>query len=115
MTTYSPIHPTLTGADAGPAKAAAASDKIDAVQKLLLVIENASGSSITCTLEDQNSQLPLGAAASSTFADVVITVPANDRVASLVTDTSRFRDSSGLINLTWSSTTTVTWNAYDVA
>lgn len=115
MTTYAAIRPTLAGVDAGPAKAAAALDKIDGAAKLLLVIENASASSITCTIEDANTAQPEAAVASATFADVIITVPANDRVASLIRDTSRFRDGvTGLLALTWSATATVTWNAYDV-
>lgn len=116
MTTYVPIRPTLAGVDAGPANAAAASDKINGGQRLLLVVENASGASITCTIEDAQSTQPEGAAASTTFADVILTVPATDRVASLIPNASRFKDATtGLIALTWSATTTVTWNCYDVS
>lgn len=113
MTVYAPVAPTLAGV-ASTIHAAASGDQISAVNKLLLVVTNGSGAAITLTLEDQGTSLPEGAPASSTFADVTNSVAAGATEVQLVRDTSRFRDSSGLINLTWSATATVTWQAIEV-
>lgn len=119
MTTYSAIVPTTAGADAGPAVTpsgtSAGADKIShSGTDLLLVIENTVASPATFTLEDARSQQQAGAPASTTFADLVVTVPASDRIAVRVTDTTRFKSTStGNIDVTV-SVTTFTWQAYDI-
>jgi hypothetical protein len=117
VTTYPAIVPTATGADAGPANTAAlTTDRISCIgSRLLIIFENAGAGAITVTLEDARTLQFAGAPASATFADLGLTVPITDRVALLVPDVTRFKDpTTGLIALTFSGVTTVTWQSYEI-
>lgn len=114
MTVYAATAPSLTGSTA-TFRAAASGDQISGGTKILLVVTNGDATSKTVTIEDQTTALPEGAPASSTFADVAVTVANGTSKAIFIRDPSRFRDSSGYVNLTWSATTSVTWQAFDVS
>jgi hypothetical protein len=72
-------------------------------------VKNASGGSINVTVTDPNSVSPGGATQFNP--NVLIAVPAGaERV--MVLEGTRFRDSSGNINLAFSATTSVTYAIY---
>ena len=78
---------------------------------VILRITNGGGSSITATIDDPNTVTP--EAAQSFNADVQITVPNGTSRVVKITG-SRFNNSSdgGLVSITWSSATSVTFELY---
>lgn len=78
-------------------------------QKYILHIKNASGASVTVTVDDQTSVSPSQAV---TFnPDVAVVVPAaGERI--LIIDSNRFRDITGKLNIAFSATASVTYAIY---
>src|ERR1700712_1358719 len=98
MTTYSAYSPTLQGTTVN-SNPAATGDKLTQTQRLMLHVNNTTGSAVTLTLEDVRTQQPAGAVADASFADLPLVCPANVRTAFYVGGTSRFTNSQGLISL----------------
>lgn len=92
--------------------AAAAGDSFDNDGRTLLYIDNASGGSVTLTLDDPNTPVPEG---SSAVNDAVITIAAGAKRFAGPFKTSRFNDADGRVQMTWSATASVTWAAVSAA
>jgi hypothetical protein len=107
MAAYNVYKPNEVGLAVVPV-AVSAADTI-AVQpngKYVLVVNNAGGSPDTVVIDDPNTVVPLGAAASSTFADISQAVAAGTLKA-FAFDAAR-HGAGGVVNITNSFITTVT-------
>jgi hypothetical protein len=84
-------------------QALTASDTI-AVQQVgryLIRTSNTTATPLVTTIDDPNSQLPPGATASASWADVVVTTPITTGLRATVIDAARHRDPiTGLVTLT---------------
>jgi hypothetical protein len=91
--------------------AAASTDKLQQNDgRVVLIVKNTSGSPINCTVDDGNSQTPVGASAFNP--DVVVSVPATTGERWIgPLPPSRFNDANGDVNLAFSATSGVTWAA----
>lgn len=78
--------------------------------RVLLYIENSDGSSHTCTLDDPNSPTPEGAVSANP--DAVLTIANGAKKVFGPFPRSRFNDADGLVQMTWSSTTGMTWAVF---
>jgi hypothetical protein len=91
---------TYTAANAGGDSFAGASG-----QRYLILWRNTGGANITPTIDDPNSATPVGATAWNP--DMVCTViPLTTGATAQIINASRFRDSSGNVNFTYSATPT---------
>lgn len=102
------VVPALTGTTFAPVAATATTGDKFVVQrgaKYLLYINNASGSAITATLDDPNTQTPEGAQAFNP--DIQIAIPANTIKVSKI-PANRFVGSDGKVSVICSAVTTVT-------
>ena len=78
----------------------------------ILAVNNGGGSAITVTIANQ--KVPDGGKA-TTVLDMVVSVPAGEiRLIKIGGATSRFVDSSGNINITYSGVTSVTVRALEI-
>lgn len=108
--------PTLTGVNPLPPITASAADRFlaDASAKYLIHVKNGGGSPSVCTVNDPNTPLPAGAAASSTFADVPISVAAAGEQVFLITSPGRFIAADGHIDLAFAPITSVTYQIFEI-
>lgn len=74
----------------------------------LIHVKNGGGSSITVTIDDPTTPLPPGAAASTSFADVPVSVPNAGERMIVISNAARFMNTSGSISLAYSGVTSVT-------
>lgn len=105
----------LEGATPGLVSAEAGGDHLvpqSNEQSIILHIKNEDSSEHTVTLDDVNSDQPIGADAFD--ADVAIAVPAGEERLVNLRQLSRFIDSNGQINMTYDDVTSVTVGAYRV-
>lgn len=108
MANYAPDKPGMAGA-APSVRTAATNDAFDNNGKVMLRITNGGGSSITCKVDDPNSALT----AATTFdPDVTITVPNGQVRVAGPFPAARFNDANGRVNMVFSATASVTWEAY---
>ena len=108
MANYEPDRPGIVGA-APVSHAAAASDSFSNNGKVMVRVNNGGGSTITLTVDDPNSSLP---AATAFNPDAAISV-VNGTVRIIGPFApARFNDASGRVQLAWSATASVTWEAY---
>lgn len=114
MSTITPVAPSVTPATVTPIVPTAA-DVIPcaAYTKVILVITTGGTNTYAGSIDDPTSQSPVGATAWNPDLSTGTIPISSQRSVSL--DTARFRDSSGNINLTSSSTFTgTTVEAYGV-
>lgn len=71
--------------------------------RYLLHLKNTSGGALTATLDDPTSQVPAGTLAATFNPDITVSVPATTGDKMLLIDASRFRDTTGNINITYSA------------
>ena len=91
--------------------AAASTDKLQQNDgRVVLIVKNTSGSAVTVTIDDPNSQAPVGSVAFNP--DITVSVPATtgERWIGPFLP-SRFNDVNGDVNLAFSATAGVTWAA----
>jgi hypothetical protein len=106
MAIYNKFKPSAAGDTAPTYNAAAASDQINAGSGCVLVVKTG-GTGTTVTI-DTPGTLPNGDA----YPNKAITIGTNAERWIILG--SEYLDASGLISLSWSSTTTVTWTALAV-
>lgn len=102
MAAVAAVNPVLTGVVTAPTTVAAGAHTITGVvpgRDYLMVINNGDAAARTITLEDINTPVPEGSAASSTFADVTISVPNGQRRA-VRFNSARFTDGNGVVGIT---------------
>ena len=109
MANYDPDRPGVAGA-APVSHAAAASDSFSNNGKTMIRVNNAGGAPITLTLDDPNSSTPVAATAWNPDAAIVVT-NGTVKVAGPF-PTARFNDANGRVQMSWSGTTSVSWEAY---
>lgn len=110
MSTYTPVNPGIGGA-AAALVAVSVSDHFPNTGRMLLHVHNGSGGSINVTIKDQASVAPAGASAFN--GDVVVAVANGTDKFFGPFDAERFNDASGLVNVLFSSATTVTAEVID--
>lgn len=87
-----PTYTTLTASDTIP---------VQGTGRYLLITKNTTGTALTTVIEDPNSSVPPGSAASATFADVSVTTPITTGERHTLIDAGRHRDAAtGLVTLT---------------
>jgi hypothetical protein len=102
VTAYNKYKPSLDGSTSPTYNAAAAGDQINNALGGVLIIKNASGASITCTINTPGT-LPNGDA----YPDKAVTVTAaGERWIYLGPE---YIDANYQANLSWSATASVTW------
>lgn len=108
MTAYDKFRPSPVGDTAPVYHAAAASDAINAGQGAILIIK-AGGTGTTCTIATPGT-LPNGDA----YPDKAVVVASSDEhwIGPLGPE---YVDANGQVQLSWSSTTTVTWAAVSLS
>jgi hypothetical protein len=107
MMNYNADSPALpTGVVANP-HPAAAGDAFSNDGSTLLRIINGSGGPVTCTLDDPNTQTPVGATAFNPDAALVVAAGATRTFGPF--PPSRFNDPNGRVQMSWTATGSVTW------
>lgn len=104
---------SLTPVAPGPFTADGTGDKfaLPAAGPLFMRIINGAGASITATIADQSSVTPEGASAFTP--NVAVAVPAGSSRVIKLTDYRRFTSTTdGLVSVTWSSATSVTFELW---
>lgn len=86
--------------------ASPAGDKVKPGERTFIHVKNASGASVTVTLDDTGSQSPVGAIAFNPDVSIVIQ-PDSERFIGPLVD-SRFRGADGKVAISYSATTSVT-------
>jgi len=109
MANFDPDKPGVAGA-VPVSHPAAAADSFSNNGKTMIRVNNASGASITLTLDDPNSSTPTAAVAWNPDAAIVVT-NGTVRVAGPF-PTARFNDANGRVQMAWSATASVSWEAY---
>jgi hypothetical protein len=107
---YAPDNPGMAPSAGLTYHAAAAGDSFDNNGETLLIVKNTSGSPVTVTIDDPNTQGPTSAQQFNP--DVQFSVPATtgERVAGPF-PAWRFNNASGQVALAFSATASVTWAA----
>jgi hypothetical protein len=108
MPNYDPDKPGLGGATP-VAHAAAAGDSFSNNGKTMIRVNNGGGAPITVTFDDPNSSL---ASAQQFNPDVQVSITNGQSRIIGPFPPSRFNDTNGRVQMTWSATTSVTWEAY---
>lgn len=108
MPNYDPDKPGVAGV-APVSHAAAAGDSFSNNGKTMVRVTNGGGSPITVTFDDPNSSLA-GATAFNPDVGVTVTNGQSRIIGPFVP--ARFNDTNGRVQLAWSATTSVTWEAY---
>jgi hypothetical protein len=108
MANYEPDRPGIAGAQP-VSHAAAASDSFSNNGKVMVRVNNGGGAPITLTVDDPNSSLPAATAFNPDAAIVVTNAQA--RIIGPFPP-ARFNDANGRVQLAWSGTTSVTWEAH---
>jgi hypothetical protein len=109
MPNYAPDKPGVVGAQP-VSHAAAAGDSFDNNGRVMLRVNNGGGAPSTVTFDDPNSTALPGAVAFNPDAAVTVT---NGQVRVIGPfPPSRFNDANGRVQIAWSVTTSVTWEAY---
>lgn len=109
MANYDPDKPGVAGV-APVSHAAAAGDSFSNNGKTMIRVNNGGGAPITLTLDDPNSSSPPAATAWNPDAAVTITNGTVKVIGPF--PPSRFNDANGRVQLAWSATTSVNWEAY---
>jgi hypothetical protein len=109
MANYDPDKPGVAGA-APVSHAAAASDSFSNSGRAMIRVNNASGSSVTLTLDDPNSATLVAAVAFNP--DAAIVIPNGQVRVAGPFPPARFNDVNGRVQMAWSATASVTWEAY---
>jgi hypothetical protein len=109
MANYDPDRPGVAGA-VPVSHAAAASDSFSNNGKTMIRVNNGGGAPTTLTLDDPNSTTPPAATAFNPDAAVTITNGTVKVIGPF--PVARFNDANGRVQLAWSVTTSVTWEAY---
>jgi hypothetical protein len=114
VATQTPVLPVVNPAGAPSFAAVGASDTIPVNPggKYLLIVKNAGGSADSVVIDDPTSGTGPAGATTATNPDVTVSVPATTGERHFYLDANRFRDSTGVINLTHSFTTSVTCIVY---
>lgn len=115
ITTTAATRAALTGTTVTPVAANTEGNKFtytSAAIALAVRINNASGGSVTVTLDDPNSVTPVNATAFNP--DVAVTVGAGVVKTVVVSDLARFKQSGGGVLFTPSSATSVTLEPVEV-
>jgi hypothetical protein len=106
---YTPVAPGFAKAHTPIAVSATDTIPVQSSGRYLLIVRNAGGTVDNVSIDDPNTTVPPGSAASSTFADVIGTVPITTGEMSWILDAARHRDAAtGNITVTHSFITTVT-------
>lgn len=108
MANYDPDKPGVAGA-APVSHAAAAGDSFSNNGKVMVRVANAGASPVTVTFDDPNSAL---AGATAFNPDVGVTVPNGAQRIIGPFPPNRFNDSNGRVQMAWSATASMTWEAY---
>lgn len=111
MAVITPKIAALGGVDPLPyATASVGGDSFFAVSGgvYLVHVKNGHTAAQTITIDDPTTPLPPGAAASSTFADVPVSVPNAGERMIVISNIGRFMDSQGDVNLTYSGVASLT-------
>jgi hypothetical protein len=108
MANYDPDKPGVAGA-VPTAHAAAAGDSFSNNGKVLIRVINGDVAAKTVTFDDPGSTSPTGASAFNP--DVAVTVNAGTDKVIGPFPTARFNDANGRVQMSWSATTSVTWEA----
>jgi hypothetical protein len=108
MPNYDPDKPGVAGIQP-VSHAAAAGDSFSNNGKTMVRVNNGSGASITVTFDDPNSAL---AGATAFNPDVGVTVVNGQARIIGPFLPARFNDSNGRVQIAWSATASITWEAY---
>lgn len=108
MANFEPDRPGVAGAVV-TSHNAAASDSFTNNGKVMLRVTNGGGAPITLTVDDPSSVSPTAATAWNPDAAITIANGATKVIGPF--PPSRFNDANGRVQLAWSATTSVTWEA----
>jgi len=109
MANYAPDKPGVAGA-VPVSHAAAASDSFDNNGRVMIRVNNAGGASTVLTVDDPGTNQPVAATAFNPDAAITIVNGTTKVIGPF--PTARFNDGNGRVQLSWSVTASVTWEAY---
>jgi len=109
MANYEPDKPGVAGA-APVSHVAAAADSFTNNGRTMIRVVNGGGAPTTLTLDDPGTNQPVAATAFNPDAAITITNGTTKVIGPF--PTSRFNDANGRVQMAWSVTASVTWEAY---